>query len=332
MKRYAALTGCLALLSCSGPQSVLSPAGDQSHWLLQFFALMLVVCGSMFGLVVGFLGSSIWRGRKRAPGSSPLVEPADAGLNRALMVWAGLIVAGLTLLVIHSLLLDRHFAQARALEALDVHVTAQQWWWRIQYRDPATGAWVETANEFHLPIGRTIKVELGSNDVIHSFWVPNLAGKMDVIPGRINTIDLSPDRLGWFRGQCAEFCGLQHAHMALDVKVESQADFDAWLSAQSRPAAAIVDPVAIRGMQVVGTECAACHTIRGTQATGRAGPDLTHLADRRRFAAGTLAFNRGNLEGWIAQPQAIKPGTLMPATSLDPTQADAVARYLETLK
>jgi cytochrome c oxidase subunit 2 len=331
MRRWPAL-GCLFLDACSSAQSALDPAAEQSRSLIGLFGLMLVVCTVMYALVIGFLTLSVWRSRGQAAGRSMAIVPADRGLRRVLLVWSAIILGGLTVLITASFLLDRDLAAARTRETLHVRVTAQQWWWRLQYRDPATGAWVETANELHLPLGRTVRVELGSNDVIHSFWIPNIAGKMDVIPGRTNTVDLTPNRVGWFRGQCAEFCGVQHAHMAFDVKVESQADFDAWLAGQARPAATPADDTLSRGMQVVATKCAACHTIRGTPAAGRAGPDITHVGGRRRFAAGTLALNRGNLQGWISQPQAIKPGTLMPATSLDPRDADAVSRYLESLK
>lgn len=331
MKRLT-LPCCLFVGACSGAQSALDPAAEQSRSLVGLFGLMLVVCAVMYALVVGFLALSVWRSRRPSADPATATAPPDRGLRRALIIWSAIILGGLTVLITASFLLDRHLAAARTRETLQVRVTAQQFWWRIQYRDPATGAWVETANELHLPIGRTVRVELGSNDVIHSFWIPNIAGKMDVIPGRRNTVDLSPDRVGWFRGQCAEFCGVQHAHMAFDVKVESQADFDAWLAAQSLPAAAAGADAGSRGVQVVTTKCAACHTIRGTPANGRAGPDLTHVGSRRRIAAGTLALNRGNLQGWVSQPQAIKPGTLMPATSLEPGDADAVSRYLEGLK
>jgi cytochrome c oxidase subunit 2 len=238
----------------------------------------------------------------------------------------------LTVLIVASFMADRKLADARSAEALQVRVTGHQWWWRLEYRDPATGAWIETANELHLPVGRTIRIELGSADVIHSFWVPNVAGKMDLIPGRINVIDITPRRAGWFRGQCAEFCGVQHAHMAFDVKVETQAEFDAWLAHQASAAAPSQDPVLARGALVFDTKCSACHVVRGARATGRAGPDLTHIGSRRSIAAGTLPFSRGGLQGWIAQPQALKPGTMMPAVSLEPADADAVARYLESLK
>jgi cytochrome c oxidase subunit 2 len=279
---------------------------------------------------MAFLGWAIWRAcRVAAPDPE---DDHERGLARSLSVWIAVIVVGLTVLVAASFVVDRQLAQARDREALQVRVTGQQWWWRIQYRDPATGAWIETANELHLPVGRTARIELGSTDVIHSFWAPNVAGKMDVIPGHANVLDLTPRRVGWFRGQCAEFCGLQHAHMAFDVKVETPEAFAAWLAGQARPAATPIDPTLIRGMQVVtGAACGLCHAVRGTSAKATPGPDLTHVASRRSIAAGTLPFSRGALQGWIAQPQALKPGTAMPAVRLSPSDADAVARYLESL-
>lgn len=332
MKRVAPLAA-LALAGCAGIQSPLDPAGDQAQSLSTLFTLMMWVGGIMYLLVMGFLGASLWRTRHRLAEGGPVVDPANPGLHRTLIGWGAIILVGLTLLIVASFLADRSIAKAREREALVVRVTGHQWWWRLQYRNPATGGWIESANELHLPVGRTTRVELGSADVIHSFWVPNVAGKMDVIPGRINVIDLSPRRTGWFRGQCAEFCGLQHAHMAFDVKVESEADFDAWLAGQARSAAAPADAVLARGMQVVtGGQCAECHVVRGTAARGRAGPDLTHIGSRRSIAAGTLPFSRGALQGWIAQPQALKPGTMMPPVALEPADADAAARYLESLK
>ena len=331
MRRLILLT-MLLLAGCAGRQSALDPAGAQAHSLASLLTLMTWVCGIMYLLVLGFLGAGIWRARDRLA-EGPLVDSADKGLRAGLWVWAGIILAGLTLLVAASFLVDRGLAGVRREPALEVRVTAHQWWWRLEYRDPATGAWIETANELHLPVGRNVRLTLASADVIHSFWVPNVAGKMDVVPGRTNVIDLTPRRTGWFRGQCAEFCGTQHAHMAFDVKVESPAEFAAWLAGQASPAAAPGDPVLARGMAVAtGGQCAGCHAIRGTAATSRVGPDLTHIGSRRSIAAGTEPFSRGALQGWIAQPQALKPGTMMPAVALEPADADAVARYLESLK
>lgn len=325
------LAACLG--GCAGPQSVLDPAGEQAGSLLSLLTLMGWVCGLIYLAVLLFLGWSIWRARHRIAAAAPIVDPADRGLQLGLSIWAGIIVAGLILLVTASFLAERSLAAARLRDALEVRVTGHQWWWRIEYRDPATGGWIETANELHLPAGRTARIALGSADVIHSFWVPNVAGKMDVIPGRANHIDVTPHRTGWFRGQCAEFCGAQHAHMAFDVKVESPAAFAAWLRRQAAPAAPPADPMLARGMAVVTSgQCAVCHAVRGTGAIGRPGPDLTHVGARRSVAAGTLPMSRGALQGWTAQPQALKPGTMMPAISLAPADADAVSRYLVSLK
>ena len=332
--RVIALVVMVGMAGCAGRQSPLAPAGEQADRLFSLLQLMLWVCGVMYALVLLFLGWSIARVWRRTGGDgAPTVGPADRGLNRSMLVWAGLIVAGLTLLASASFLVDRHLASARGKEALRVRVTGHQWWWRIAYLDPATGRWVETANELHLPAGRTARVELGSSDVIHSFWVPNVAGKLDVIPGRANSVDLTPHRIGWFRGQCAEFCGAQHAHMAFDVKVETPAAFARWLAAQARPAASASDAVLARGEAVVTQgACAMCHAVRGTAAAGRPGPDLTHVAGRRSIAAGTLAMSRGALQGWIANPRAVKPGTTMPVAPLDGADANAVAAYLASLR
>jgi cytochrome c oxidase subunit 2 len=337
MKRSASWCAWLwaaVLVGCSGTQSPLNPAGEQARGLLSLLQLMTWVCGAMYLLVLGFLAWSLWRVRRwRSTSDDPHVDPADRGLSRGLLGWGALIVTGVTLLAVGSFVADRGLAKARDRDALDIKVTAHQWWWRIEYRDPSTGGWIETANEMHLPAGRTARITLGSADVIHSFWVPNVAGKMDVVPGRSNVIDVTPHRVGWFRGQCAEFCGVQHAHMAFDVKVESAEDFAAWLAAEAAPAGAPTDPTLMRGMKVVTEgQCAMCHVIRGTAATGRPGPDLTHTGSHRSIAAGTLSMSRGALQGWIAQPQALKPGTMMPSVALEPADADAVSSYLESLK
>ncbi|MCC2977755.1 c-type cytochrome [Sphingomonas sp. PL-96] len=333
--RRLALLPLLALSACEGGfQSPLAPAGEQAASIGSLFWLMMAVCGFMYLLVLTGLGVSVLRARRRrGEVRAPSINPGDRGLNRGLLFWAGLIVTGLTVLITGSFLVERGIAEARARDALEIRVTGHQWWWRIQVRDPATGGWIETANELHLPLGQTTRVSLGSADVIHSFWIPNIAQKLDLIPGRINQVDLTPTRAGWFRGQCAEFCGVQHAHMALDVKVDTPQEFATWLASQRRPAAAPADAVAARGLQVVARgQCAMCHAIRGTQATGRAGPDLTHFGARRSVAAGTLTMSRGAVQGWITQPQAVKPGTMMPPVALSPADADAASRYLMDLK
>lgn len=326
MRRCLASLPVVLLGACAGNQSPLAPAGDQAFALHSLFVLMMVVCGIVYLLVIAGIVWCVLSARARRKSDAELAN--ERGLGRGLYMAAAAIVIGLTVLIVGSFIADRALIAARSDAAMVVRVTGHQWWWRIEYRDPASARWIETANELHLPVGRTARVELASADVIHSFWVPNVSGKIDMIPGRRNIVDLTPRRLGWFRGQCAEFCGTQHAHMAFDIKVDSEADFDAWLARQG----AATTAAASRGAIVFLRSCGSCHSVRGTPATGRAGPDLTHFADRRSIAAGTLPLNRGGIQGWLAQPQALKPGTMMPAVPLVPADADAVASYLETLR
>lgn len=328
MRRWAFLAPLL-LAGCAGIQTPLAPTGDQAGALHQLFILVMVVCGFVYLLVLAGIAWSLLRLRREG-GNGPAVS--DRSLDRGIWAAVAIIVGGLTILIVGSFLADRALFSTRGGPALEVRVTGHQWWWRIEYRNPATGRLIETANELHLPRGRTTRVLLGSADVVHSFWVPNIAGKLDMIPGRRNVLDLTPRREGRFRGQCTEFCGTQHAHMAFDVKVDAPAAFDAWLAAQARPARSASDAPAVRGQAVFSRACAACHVVRGTPANGRAGPDLTHVAARRSIAAGTLPMSRGGLQGWIAQPQALKPGTSMPAVPLSPQDADAVAHYLAGLR
>jgi cytochrome c oxidase subunit 2 len=316
------------LSALAAVQTPLAPAADQAARLAGLWDLMLWMCGGAYLRVLLFLAWALWRNRNL------IHPPADheGGLRLGFAAWAGLVTVGLSVLAGASFLVDRSLA-ANAERPLEVRVTGQQWWWRVQYRDPVAGTWVETANEVHLPLGRPARVTVASTDVIHSFWIPNLTGKIDMVPGRLNAITVTPRRTGWFRGQCAEFCGLQHAQMALDVKVDAPDAFAAWLAGQAAAAPAPSNPAAARGLAIVSTgTCGQCHSIRGTAAAGRNGPDLTHVAARKSLAAGTLPFTRGALMGWIAQPQALKPGAEMPASNLSPSDTLAVVAYLETLK
>jgi cytochrome c oxidase subunit 2 len=192
---------------------------------------------------------------------------------------------------------------------------------------------VITANEIHIPVGKPVHIRLASRDVIHSFWVPDLHGKKDLIPGKDTDLWLRADRAGVYRGQCAEFCGWQHAHMALLVIAEPQDRFDAWLASQRQTPPPPSTPLGQRGRAVFESQaCPLCHTVAGTQANGSAGPDLTHLASRRTIAAGTLPNTIGSLGGWIVDPQSTKPGNRMPAVTLHADDLQALLAYLETLR
>ncbi len=314
-------------------QTVLGGQGADSRDFLSLFNLFLVVTSIVYLLVIGYLLAALARRRKAqtADGGAP-DTPAPA--QRTLLIgWVALIGLGLAVLTIASFFTDRSMAKTAATSALEVEITAKQWWWSVRYHGAQPWQTLETANELHLPVGMPVHITLKSQDVIHSFWVPNLAGKQDLIPGRETDITLKPSRTGLYRAQCAEFCGVQHAHMALDVTVESRSDFLNWYAAGLQPARAPTNPLQLAGQQYVTTrQCAMCHAIGGTTASSRVGPDLTHFASRRSIAAGTLPMNRGNLYGWIADPQSQKPGSKMPTLDLEPNEVHAVVAYLESLK
>jgi cytochrome c oxidase subunit 2 len=332
--------GAVAVLTmlaagCTGRQNVLDFASDQSRAIGDIWHIMLVVCGFMYALMMGLLGWAIWRAKRRLPAQDAVTAaPAGDGILRTLLrSWVVLIVVGLFVLAGASFWIDRRLAQSEDPNAVQVRITASEWWWQVEYLDADPSRTLVTANELHLPVGRATRVELRSNDVIHSFWVPNLNGKTDLIPGRSNYSTLTPRRTGQLRGQCAEFCGLEHAQMALDVTVDDAATFAGWKAAQLAPARSPQAPQERLGQSVfLTTTCAACHTIAGTDAAGKIGPDLTHLASRRMLAAGALPMNPRALAGWIREPNAAKPGTNMPATDLPPEQLAALVAYLMTLR
>lgn len=212
-----------------------------------------------------------------------------------------------------------------------VDVIAHQWWWEFRYRDADGNPLFVTANEIHIPVGEPISFRLSSADVIHSFWVPQLGGKTDVIPGHTNIAWLQADAAGIYRGQCAEYCGAQHAHMGLYVTAEPRREFDAWIENQKKPASVPVDEKVRQGLALFADKCSACHSVRGTAADGIAGPDLTHLMSRTTIAATLLPLNIGNLGGWVANPQALKPSALMPPSRLTPAQLQALLAFLQFL-
>jgi cytochrome c oxidase subunit 2 len=214
-----------------------------------------------------------------------------------------------------------------------IRVTGRQWWWELRYENADPSRVLNSANEIHVPAGEPVRLVLESGDVIHSFWVPSLAGKLDLVPGQQNTLDLIAERPGVYRGQCAEFCGLQHAHMAVLVVATPREAFDRWIDDQLARAAEPEDPVARRGKAAfLASSCVLCHGIRGTPAAVRAGPDLTHVGSRHTIAAGTLPLEVASLAAWIRSPQSIKPGANMPPSPLPLDDVEAIAVYLAGLK
>ena len=334
IRRLLTLPLSVALAGCEGTQNALGGQGAEGANFIRLFTFFMVVCTVMYLLVIAGLAVALWRRRRegltvkdrRHHQMSPVVRPA-------LIVWTALIVIGLSVLVVASFFSDRSNAAHTRRPALTLTVTANQWWWDVRYDTADPSKIVRTANEIHLPVGVPVQVMLKSNDVIHSFWVPNLAGKQDLIPGRTTDVQLLPRTAGLYRGQCAEFCGIAHALMALDITVESKADFQRWYAAQLRPAAPPKTSLQLAGYRYATTrECATCHNIGGTPASGQVAPDLTHFASRRSIAAGTLPMNKGNLYGWIADPQSQKPGNRMPTVGLNAPELHALVAYLESLK
>jgi cytochrome c oxidase subunit 2 len=315
--------------------SALDVAGVQAGHIHTMWTVLMAVCGFMYFLVLVFLVWALMRARRRrrAQPEDASATPATRLMSTALNGWIGLVILGLFALTITSYAVDRAIFSAGEQKGLSLEVTSQQWWWEVKYRSDDPSQTFETANEIHLPVNVPVEIGLSSPDVIHSFWVPNLHGKQDLIPGRSTNIHLHPTRIGTFRGQCAEFCGAQHANMALNVIVESQQDFDRWRQGQLRAAQDPADNVAAQGRDIFMTSaCALCHTIRGTDAAGISGPDLTHLASRISLGAGALAYSRGTLAAWISNPQGIKPGNHMPNVPLDPNALQSLTAYLDGLR
>jgi cytochrome c oxidase subunit 2 len=317
-------------------QSTFSSAATEVRQFNTLFVIFLAICGVMYVLVIGFLALGLLR-RRRA-GEANVVDDgrqheSDPLMRTTLIGWSALIGVGLIVLAIASFVADRSMASAAANPKFSITVTANQWWWDIQYNASDQSKTFRTANELHLPAGVPVRIFLRSNDVIHSFWVPSLAGKQDLIPGRENDISITPTKIGIYRGQCAEFCGAQHAHMALVVNVDSYGDFIRWWDHQLQPAPSPATPLSQAGYAfVTSRQCSSCHSIAETPANGTVGPDLTHFASRRTIAAGTMPMGEGNLYGWVADPQSLKPGSHMPTIGLEPNQLHAVVAYLETLK
>ena len=340
MKRASVALPALLLPSACDYQTYQSIfSGDAAVEVHQFnilFVIFLVVCTIMYLLVIAFLMAAILR-RRRA-GDANVVESgrhheSHPMLRTGLISWGILVATGLVFLAIASFFTDRSMASAAAHEKLSITLTGNQWWWDVQYNSSDASKTLRTANELHLPVGVPVRITLHSNDVIHSFWVPSLAGKQDLIPGRETDITIVPKRIGIYRGQCAEFCGVQHAHMALVVNVDSYADFIKWWDHQLQPAAAPNNPLTLAGYRyVTQRQCSSCHAIGGTPASATVGPDLTHFASRRSIAAGTMPMSTGNIYGWVEDPQSIKPGNHMPTIGLEPRDLHAVVAYLETLK
>jgi cytochrome c oxidase subunit 2 len=315
------------------------PAIDQAKlgWALTLVAALVVI------IISGLVLAAVFRNRNGStPDNHRTVDDARDGSSQSprakaagmSAIYVGL---GITAVILVGTLASTIAVLARTnrstgAAAVTIHVIAHQWWWEARYDDGIPSHSFVTANELHIPVGKVVRLTLESPDVIHSFWIPELAGKTDAIPGQKNVAWFQATRTGEFHGQCAEYCGLQHAHMASVVIADSESTYDQWAVAQAHSAAPPIDSVSRLGAQVFVRSCGACHAVRGTNALGVLGPDLTHLATRQSIGAGVLHNTPENLRAWVRNAQALKPGVQMPTMDLPPQELTAVVRYLASLR
>jgi cytochrome c oxidase subunit II len=333
MKRFIRIAVSSALViaavaACSSANhSAMKPAGPRAAEMANLLLTFTIVTGAVYLIVVAILLVALVRRRAHAN-----TEP-DADRRSRLFVGAGL---GLTVVVLVGLAISdfvvgRTLSQAPS-DPLRIRITGHQYWWEIEYEDPLPANRLRTANELHIPVGQPVELVLTSRDVIHSFWVPSISGKKDLIPGRTTSEVLIADVPGIYQGQCAEFCGHQHAKMRLTVRAQDADDFSRWKTAQLASARMPSNDVERRGQEVfMSSSCLLCHSIQGTPAGATVGPDLTHVASRRTLAAGALENTSSNMASWIRNPQRIKPGNRMPAHEIAPADLAALVAYLESL-
>lgn len=322
MAVVAGLGGCARhplgyLEGASGPA-----AGPIQTLMLGFIVIVSIVV-AVIALLIAF---AILRARREAREKGTGVERQTSGL--AWIYWgSGLAFPILVAMAVWNFAVTRNATDLPSSPGLEVEVTGHRWWWEVRYRNVEPVRNITSANEIVIPVGVPVRFDLTSADVIHDFWVPKLGPKMDMIPGTWNEVWLQADAAGTYVGQCAEFCGLEHAKMGLRIRALAPDQFAAWQAAEQAPAA----PSASHGQQVFGQACSACHTVRGTDAGGIVGPDLTHFAGRTTLAAGILANTPENRRRWLEETQKIKPGALMPQVPLSEQDLTAVVDYLGSL-
>jgi cytochrome c oxidase subunit 2 len=320
-------TAVAALLgaACGNAPSTLEPRGPGAQRIASLWWFMFTVSTVVVLVVGALLLYAVIRRRRRG---GPSEEPSWA---YGMMFGGGVAfpIVILTVLWVWTLRDMAALSQPAGPAAVTIDVIGHQWWWEVRYQQER----IITANDIHIPVGRRVEIRLTTKDVLHSFWVPQLTAKTDMIAGRTNTMTVQADQPGVYRGQCAEFCGLQHAQMIFYVVAQTPADYQSWVARETEPPAGSTDQTAVQGRQVFeASPCAACHTVRGTSAKGTLGPELSDFGARLSIGAGAVPNTRGNLGGWIVDSQSIKPGNLMPPIQLDPDQLQALIAYLESLR
>ena len=330
-RRVVIAAATLLLTACESGPSVLDPRGPAARRVEGLWWLMLWISVAVFAVVLAFLAVSMKRATRGRAAPMPKVDRTEVRWGDPFIAVAGVFIPAVILGGVYLLSLGHmnELSKAGQETTLSIDVVAHNWWWEARYPNGAV-----TANEIHIPAGERVKVRLTSADVIHSFWVPQLQVKIDNVPGRETELWLEADEPGHYRGQCAEFCGLQHAHMAFFVVADAPGDFEEWLSNEASDASP--DGAALDGPQngedvFLGSSCAGCHAVRGTEADASLGPDLTHLAARRTIGAGILTNTRSNLEAFVRNAQEVKPGSGMPPAELSDAEIEALLDYLEQL-
>jgi len=339
--RFAStLSACVVVafvVGCSGWQSALDPKGPRADAVAKLHWSLVTVAAVVYVIVISALIYALWRGsRRELPDQAHIhretPEQADT-MKRGVVIAVAITAVVMLSFVFTSVSVGSSVARVDGNKPLRIDVVGHQWWWEVKYPDADPHNNFETANEIHVPVGRPVLIKMTAQDVIHSFWAPNIGGKKDLIPGHETVTWFRADSAGVYRGQCAEFCGHEHAKMAFFIVAEPRLEFESWLQKQRGEAPQPTDSLTEAGQKVfLSGPCVMCHTISGTPAAATAGPNLTHLASRRTIAAGTLPNNTGNLAGWILDPQTIKPGVKMPPNQLDPQSLRALLAYLESLK
>jgi cytochrome c oxidase subunit II len=322
---WAIAVGLLLLSGCGGVQSALDPAGREAEQIAELFWWLVAGAGIVWLAVIALAVYAIYARPEAHKPRTGRILIVGGGAVFPTVVLAGYLVYGLALMP--------DMLTPAPEGSLNISVSGEQWWWRVRYPLPDGGA-VELANEIHLPVGERVNFILDSPDVIHSFWIPSLGGKIDMIPGRTNLLALEPTQTGVFKGACAEYCGTSHALMTFYVVVHEREAFDRWLEQQAEPAEPPTDPLAVRGRELfLANGCGACHTVRGTPADGTIGPDLTHVGSRLSIGAGTLPGEPDAFLQWIAHTSNIKPEVLMPEfPMLRDEELRAMAAYLDGLE
>ena len=313
-----------SMIGCDGELSSLAPAGKSAEKIADLFWLMTTGAAVIWTAVIGLAVYSFYRAPSRSNHKTSL-----------LIIVGGAVIPTfvLSFLLVYGLAMMPDMLSPAPEGSLKISVSGEQWWWRVQY-ESSTGEPIVLANEIRLPVGEAVEFQLSSPDVIHSFWIPSLGGKVDMIPGRQTRLKLEPTRVGVFRGACAEYCGSSHALMTFYVVVSSKEDFESWLDRQRKLAKSPIDPLASSGEKVFLTSgCGACHAVRGTLADGLVGPDLTHVGSRMSLGAGTLTNNVDDFLRWVSHPHKVKPDVLMPNFAMLPQEdLRALSVYLDSLE